>query len=156
MNKGIHYKEISAYKALKEICSHPVSWEFLLNFVENSEEVDIGDDGEIIFVFTDGKSTSHNYFTNEDMYFWIGGYDNGRLKFLQLMRKVSSNHLELVIAQKKSNEKSKDWFGRLVEYISNNYFAKYLTTFPMNDKLKEYYKSNGFYEHGKELRIDLK
>ena len=155
-NKGIQFRKISAYKAVKEIYSHPNSWEFLHTFVEDSEEVEIGEDGEIYFIYYDGESTKHNYFTNEDEYFWIGGYDNGRLNFLQLVHWINDSHIDLVVAQKKAKAKSKEYFGKLVSYISNNYTAKYLTTFPMNDKLKRYYIDNGFYEHNKELRLDLK
>ena len=155
MNKGLQYRKISAYKAIKEIYSHPKAWDFLHTFVEDSEEVEI-DDGEIYFIYYDGKSEKHNYFTNESEYFWIAGYDNGRLNFLQLMHLINDSHMELVIAQKKSSSKSKNYFGNLIAYIKNNYVTKYLTTFPMNDNLKQYYMANGFYEYKDELRMDLK
>ena len=156
MNKGLQFRKISAYKAVKEIYSHPNSWEFLHTFVEDSEEVDIDDNGDICFIYYDGNSTKHNYFTNEDDYFWIGGYDNGRLNFLQLIHNVNQSHLELVVAQKKKSAKSKDYFGKLINYLNSNYIFKYLTTFPMNEKLEKYYCEHGFYKYKKELRLDVK
>lgn len=152
----LKFRNISAYRAIKEVYSHPKSWNFLMTFIDDSEEVEIDEDsGEIIFVFTNGKSDKNNYFTNENEYWWIGGYDNGKLAFLQLMHKVSKRHLELVIAQKKSSSKCKEWFDSLVKYLRQSYEFKYMTTYPMNEKLKEHYIASGFYECKDELRLDI-
>lgn len=153
----IKFKEISAYRALKEIYKHKDCWEFLLDFVESSEEIEEDDNGNIMFVYWDGKSTDHNYFTNEKDFFWIAGYEKNRVCFLQLMHRWSKFHIELVVAQKKKHSKVENIFGNLVEYIKNKQEkTKYLSTYPMNDRLKEYYKLNGFYDWKNELRLDLK
>lgn len=152
---NIKFKEISSYKAIKEIYSHKKAWSFLLDFIDGSDEIDFDDDGNLIFICYNGESMDSNYFTNDDVYYWIGGYYEHKLVFLQLMKRWSENHLELVIAQKKKTSDVEDLFGSVVKYIKETYNIKYLSTYPMNEKLKEYYKSKGFYDWKNELRLDL-
>lgn len=155
---NVVFKEISAYEAIKEIYGHKNAWSFLLDFVEASEEIDFDDAGNIVFVYCDGKSTKNNYFTNEDLYCWVAGFEGDNIVFLQLIRRWSKFHFELVIAQKKKNSEASNLFGQLVEYVKDTYVkAKYFSTFPMNDRLREYYKLSGFYDwKQKELRLDLR
>lgn len=152
----VRFREMSAYVAIKEIFRHKRNWSFLLDFIDCSDEVDENDKGDIQFVYWDGHSLDKNYFTNDTKYFWIAGYDDkNRLCFLQLMHKWSKNHLELVIAQKRKSSDADNLFGLLIEYLKTSYKTKYLSTFPMNDRLKEYYKKKGFYDWKNELRLDI-
>lgn len=156
MNK-ITFKEISAFKAIKEVYNHKKAWDFLLDFIDNSEEIEHDEDGNIVFVYWDGNSTEENYFTNEKNYYWVAGYDGRKLVFLQLIRRWSKFHLELVIAQKKKKSEAENLFPLLVDHIKESYpKTKYLTTFPMNERLKEYYKLCGFYDWKKELKLNIR
>lgn len=152
----VRFREMSAYVAIKEIFRHKRSWSFLLDFIDCSDEVDEDENGDIQFIYWDGHSLDKNYFTNDSEFFWIAGYDDkNRLCFLQLMHRWNKNHLELVVAQKKSSSDADNLFGSLIEYLKTAYKTKYLSTFPMNDRLKEYYKMKGFYDWKNELRLDI-
>jgi hypothetical protein len=73
------------------------------------------------------------------------------------MHKWSKNHLELVVAQKKNASEAENLFGQLIEHIRKEYpTTTWLSTFPMNDRLKEYYMLNGFKEWKKELKLELR
>lgn len=154
----IRFREMSAYVAVKEVFRHKRSWSFLLDFIDCSDEVDETDTGDIQFVYWNGVSLDKNYFTNDSNFFWIAGYDDkNRLCFLQLMHKWSKKHLELVVAQKKYTSNAENLFGQLIEHIRKEYpTTTWLSTFPMNDRLKDYYMLNGFKEWKKELKLELK
>lgn len=155
----ITFKEISAYRAIKEVYGHKKSWEFLYNFIESSEEVEEDEVGNIYFVYWNDKDDSENYYTNENKYFWIAGYDGTHICFLQLMERMNSQRMELVIAQKRKTSRAQNLFGLLVDFIksSERYEKiKRLSTFPMNDRLKEYYMLNGFHETGKTLKLNIR
>ena len=150
METTIKFKIIPTYKAIKEIYKHKKTWGFLYDAVEYSNEV-FEEDDEIYFNYSHDKL----YYINEEDYFWVAGYDNGKLAFLQFINYANESHFDLVIAQKKSSIKTKDYFGNLINWLSNTFSVKYLTTFPMNDHLKEYYINHGFREYKKELRLDF-
>lgn len=153
----IKFREMRSMTALREIFRHKNSWNFLLSFIQSYDEIEESEIGEIEFVYYDGKSLDKNLFSNDKDFFWIAGFDeNRRLCFLQLMHKCSKPHLELVVAQKRKTSAEENLFGNLIEFIRNTYDAKYLSTLPINDRLKEYYKANGFYDWKNELRLDLK
>ena len=146
------FKEITSYQAIKEIYQDKQSWYLLFECIDNSKEV-IEKDGEISF----DKSYDKLYYIDEKEYFWIGGYDDDKLCFLQFVQKPKWNHLELVVAQKKENIKAKNWFNGVVEYVKFLYpKLKSITTLPINDKLKDYYKTFGFndYKHG-EIKLTI-
>lgn len=152
----ITFKEISAYKAIKEVYRHKKAWNFLLDFIDGSEEIDYDEEGNLVFVYYDDKSVDENYYTNEKEYCWVAGYDRKKLVFLQLLRRWSKFHIELVIAQKNRKSEAANLFGLLIDYIRKEYpKTKWLSTFPMNDRLKEYYKLNGFKDWKKELKLEL-
>lgn len=150
---GIRFRRIDSSKALQEIYDHDEIWDFLWEFVDSSEEVDLDDEGNVVYL----KSEKDSMFANDRDNFWIGGYKGSNLCFLQLMKKHSSDHLELVIAQKKPTTKTENVFSQLVSYIEREFpSAKYLSTYPMNKKLEDHYKSYGFYDWKGELRYDLR
>ena len=146
-------KSLEEVKAkLKEIYKDKKTWYLLFECIDNSKEV-IEKNEEIYF------DTNYNelYYINEKDYFWIGGYEGNNLCFLQFVQKPKRNRLELVVAQKKETVKSKNWFNGVVEHIKTLYpNLKNITTLPLNDKLKEYYKKFGFtdYKHG-ELKLTI-
>ena len=145
------FKEISAYQAIKEIYKHKRLWSFLYECIDNSQEV-IERDGKIDF-----NHFNKVYYINEKEYSWIAGYDENKLCFLQFIKKPVRNSIELVIAEKKSTTKTKSWFGNVVEYIKQEYpKVKRMTTFPMNETLREYYKRFGFENYKiKELKLKI-
>lgn len=148
----ITFKPIETYDAIEEIFRHKKNWDLLHECIENSKEV-IEQDGEIYF----DTDYDELYYINDKDYLWIGGYDGSKLCFLQLVHKPVRNHLELVVAEKKSTVKTKNWFKMLVDYVETLYpKVKSITTLPMNDMLKEYYKKFGFvdYKHG-ELKLSV-
>lgn len=152
------FKEVSSYTAIKEIYKHKKVWDFLYRFIDDSEEVEVDDDGKIYFVYWDGESNDKNYYTNDDKYFWIAGYDDKQLVFLQLIGKISGVHYELTVAQKKYSADTANCFGNLIDHIKDKYKkVKWLSTFPLNKDLEEYYKKNGFndWEKHNELRLDI-
>ena len=153
----VTFKEISTYRAIKEIYKHKNAWRFLYGFVDSSEEVEEDEDGEILFVYYNGKSETNNYYTNEKKYFWIAGFEGNKIVFLQLVGRMSGVHMELTVAQKKYTSKAENCFGGLVEFMARTYVkTKYLTTYPMNDVLKEYYKKSGFEDWKNELKLIFK
>lgn len=153
------FKEISAYKAIKEIYKHKNAWDFLYSFVSDSEEVEEDESGKLYFIYWNGKNNDKNFYTNEEKFFWIAGYDDGKLCFLQLMGRESGVHLDLVVAQKRKRVTTENCFGNLIDFIKDTYKkTKYLSTFPMNKTLEAYYKSKGFkdWKNHNELRLDLR
>lgn len=150
----VTFKEISAYRAIKEIYKHKIAWRFLYGFIDESQEVEEDEDGQLIFVYWNGKSEDSNYYTNEKKYFWIAGFEGNKIVFLQLVGRMSGIHMELTVAQKKYTSKAKNCFGNLIEFMANKYLkTKYLTTHPMNDTLSEYYKKSGFKDWKNELKL---
>ena len=153
------FKEISAYKAIKEIYKHKNAWQFLYGFIDESEEIEEDESGNLYFIYWNEKNTDNNFYTNEEKFFWIAGYDNNKICFLQLIGRQSGVHLDLVVAQKKYTMETENCFGNLIDYIKEKYDKiKYISTFPMNKTLEEYYRSKGFrtWEKHNELRLDLK
>lgn len=150
--KTLSFKRIESRKAIQEIYDHDVIWDFLWEFIDSSDEVDVDDDGNVVYL----KSEKNSMFANDSENFWIGGYKGRNLCFLQLVKMHSKDHMELVIAQKKPTTKTENVFQQLVEYIVSEFpNIKYLSTYPMNPKLNEHYKSKGFYDWNGELRYDL-
>ena len=152
-NTMITFKQIETYQAIREIFKHKKNWYLLHECIDNSKEV--VEYGNEIFFDTDYDEL---YYINEKDYLWIAGYDENKLCFLQFIHKPVRNRLELVVAQKKTTVKSSNWFNGVVEYVKTMYpNLRSITTLPMNDKLKEYYKSFGFadYKHG-ELKLKIK
>lgn len=148
----VTFKEVTPYKAIKEIFKHKKNWDLLYECIDNSKEV-IEKNGKIYF----DTNYTHLYYINDKDYMWIAGYDENNLCFLQLVHKPFRNNIELVIAQKRSTTKTKNWFKSVVDYIKVLYpQTKTMTTLPLNDKLKEYYKRFGFndYKHG-EIRLSI-
>lgn len=148
----VTFKEVTPYEAIKEVFKHKKNWDLLYECIDNSKEV-IEENGKIYF----DTSYTHLYYINDKDYVWIAGYDENKLCFLQLVHKPYRNNIELVIAQKRSTTKTKNWFKSVVDYIKVLYpQAKTMTTLPLNDKLKEYYKQFGFndYKHG-EIRLNI-
>ena len=146
----VTFKEVTPYEAIKEVFKHKKNWDLLYECIDNSKEV-IEENGKIYF----DTSYTHLYYINDKDYVWIAGYDENKLCFLQLVHKPFRNNIELVIAQKRSTTKTKNWFKSVVDYVKALYpQAKTMTTLPLNDKLKEYYKQFGFndYKHG-EIRL---
>lgn len=148
----ITFKEIPAYKAIAEIYKHKKTWEFLYNAIECSHEV-IEEDGEIYF----DDHFDKLYYINDKEYAWIAGYADKKICFFQLVKRPVKNSVELVIAQKRHNTQTKDWFNNILEYIKQLYpELRYMTTFPMNDKLKDHYKKFGFVDYKKELKLTIR
>lgn len=148
----VTFKEVTSYEAIKEIFKHKKNWYLLYECIDNSKEV-IEENGKIYL----DTSYTHLYYINDKDYVWIAGYDENKLCFLQLVHKPFRNNIELVIAQKRSTTKTKNWFKSVVDYIKVLYpQVKTMTTLPLNDKLKEYYKQFGFndYKHG-EIRLNI-
>ena len=148
----ITFKPIETYDAIVEIFKNKKNWDLLHECIENSKEV-IEKNGEIYF----DTDYDELYYINDKDYIWIGGYEDEKLCFLQLIHKPVRNRLELVVAEKKSTVKTKNWFKMLVDYVEELYpKLKSIITLPMNDKLRDYYKTFGFvdYKHG-EIKLAL-
>lgn len=147
----VTFKEITPYEAIKEIYRHKKCWSFLYECIDNSQEV-VERNGKIDF-----NHFGKVYYINETEYSWIAGYNEGKLCFLQFIKRPVMNNVELIIAEKRSTTKTKSWFGNVVEYIKNEYpKVKRMTTFPMNEILREYYKSFGFEDYKmKELKLKV-
>lgn len=151
MTTMVTFSEITPYQAIKEIYKHKRCWSFLHECIDNSQEV-VERNGKIDF-----NHFGKVYYINEEEYSWIAGYDGDKICFLQFIKRPVRNSIELVIAEKRSTTKTKAWFGNVVEYIKKEYpKVKRMTTFPMNETLKEYYKKFGFENYKmKELKLKV-
>ena len=149
----IQFKVIPTIDALKTIYSDRNGWPFLYDFVDLSGEVEMIDDEIYLF----DNSGDHNYI-NTDESFWVAGYDNGKLCFLQLVHRTDKHEYDLVAAEKHRHSHVNGVFQKLIRYITNTYDRNWecITTFPINGRLKKYYIMNGFSESGKELKLTAK
>ena len=130
----IQIKYISTLDALDNIFCND-QFEFLKDAVIDSGEVETYKNYYVLcrnryHIYTDLK--------NKD-YEWLGIYDDDMLIGLQLIN-IQEDEIELVIAQK---IKGKSVFKYILDYVYREY-SKPIITFPLNDKLKEYYMSFGF------------
>ena len=130
----IQIKYISTLDALDNIFCND-QFEFLKDAVIDSGEVEAYKNYYVLC-----RSRYHIYtdLKNKD-YKWLGIYDEGELIGLQLIN-IQEDNVELVIAQK---IKGSSVFKCILDYVYQEY-NKPIITFPLNDKLKEYYMSFGF------------
>jgi hypothetical protein len=119
-------------------------YEIIREHIEDAEEID--ESCNIIYV--NGKNTADNVYTNiekESPYKWIILKNNGKDVAIQLLKFITSDIIELIIAERSINAyQEEQTFKKIIDNIISKYNPKELRTFALTDRLKQHYINYGF------------
>ena len=155
-SKSIDIKQIPTIDALFEIFEDD-KFEHLQRCIEAEGEAKYDKRaGEWKIQCMNNYNLDDNHYTNsydDKVRIWLGGYVGEELVMLQLISLEEPSYVELINVEKHGDVKGV--FPAIIDYVKSKYH-KPIKTFPMDDKLEEYYIKNGFVKDGNELRLDVK
>ena len=142
-------RRITTYEAIYYILDE-IMFPHLLSCIESEGEVRKKRNGEYDVRLVNGRDFSENKYTNpyDSECEWIAGFSDDNpdeCAMLQLIS-VDSDGVELVNCEKRTGEKNV--FCQIVRWVEKEYPGKRISTFPMTDKLEEYYTGFGFRKEG--------
>lgn len=155
-SKGMQIKFISTEDAMFEIFEDD-KFTHLQSCIEAEGEAKYDKkEGQWKIQLMNNYNFNDNIYTNpydDKVRRWLAGYIGDEVVMLQLISLEDESYVELINVEKHGDVKGV--FQAIIDFVTKKYH-KTIKTFPMDDKLEEYYIKHGFVKDGDELRLDVK